>query len=89
MFKHLLLRLSTENTFMVVSKFCKQRDRWTMGRPLFVVFSDLHMTNTENEVLYTSKQNFCKHFVDDIINRRQGIKTNLKKLLEKTKQLPP
>ena len=69
-FKRLLLKLRTENTFMFTSNFYQQTDGCTMGGPLSVIFSDIYMTKTEREVVNPSKPKFCKRFVDDIINRR-------------------
>ena len=75
-FKRLLLKLRTENTFMFTSEFYKQADGCTMGGPLSVIFSDIYiyiniyMTKTERAVVNPSKPKFYKRFVDDIINRR-------------------
>ena len=69
-FKRLLLKLTTENTFMLTSDFYKQTDGCTMGGPLSVIFSDIYMTKTEREVASPSKPKFYKRFVDDIINTR-------------------
>ena len=69
-FKRLLLKLTTENTFKFTSNFYKQTDDCTMGGPLSVIFSDIYMTKTEREVVNPSKPKFYKRFVDDIINRR-------------------
>ena len=72
-FKRLLLKLTTENTFMLTSDFYKQTDSCTiMGGPLSVIFSDISMTKTEREVVNPSKPKFYKRFVDDIINRRNN-----------------
>ena len=65
-FKRLLLKLTTENTFMFTSSFYKQIDGCTMGGPLSVIFSDIYMTKTEREVVNPSKPKFYKRFVDDI-----------------------
>ena len=69
-FKRLLLKLMTENTFMFTSDFYKQTDGCTMGEPLSVIFSDIYMTKTEREVVNPSKPKFYKRFVDEIINKR-------------------
>ena len=65
----MLLKSTTENTFMFTSNFYKQTDGWTMGGSLSVIFSDIHMTKTECEIVNPSKPKFYKRFVD-IINRR-------------------
>ena len=41
-----------------------------MASPLNVIFSDILLSKTENEVVNPSKPKFYKRFVDDIINRR-------------------
>ena len=69
-FKRLSLKLATENTFMLNSKFCEQVDGCSMGGPLFVIFSDIYMTKTERNVVEATKPQFYKRFVDDIINKR-------------------
>ena len=45
--KRLLLKLTTENTFMLNSNAAC----CTMGGPLSVIFSDIYMTKTEEEVV--------------------------------------
>ena len=55
---------------MFTSDFYKQTGGCTMGRPLYLIFSDIYMTKTEREVVSPSKPKFHKCFVDDIINRR-------------------
>ena len=42
-FKRLLLKLTTENTFMFTSNFYKQTDGCRMGGPLSVIFSDIYI----------------------------------------------
>ena len=69
-FKRLLLKLTTENTFKFTSDFYKQTDGCTMGGPLSFIFSDIYMTKAEREVVNPSKPKFYKRFVDDIINKR-------------------
>ena len=69
-FKRLLLKLTTENTFMLNSKFYKQVDRCPMGGPLSVIFSNIYITKTEGKVVEPTKPQFYKRFVDDIINKR-------------------
>ena len=45
--KRLLLKLTTENTFMLNSNFYKQIDGCAMDGPLSLIFSDIYMTKTE------------------------------------------
>ena len=66
-FKRLLLKLTTENTFKFTSEFYKQNHGCTIGEPLSVIFSNTNMTKTEHEVVTPSKPKFYKRFVDDII----------------------
>ena len=40
----MLLKLTTENTFMFISHFYKQTDGCTMGEPLSVIFSVIYVT---------------------------------------------
>ena len=69
-FKRLFLKLTTENTYMLNSKFYKQVDGYSMGGPLSVIFSDIYMTKTERKVVEPIKPQFHKRFVDNIINKR-------------------
>lgn len=70
-FKRLLLKLTTESTFIFNGKFYRQIDGCTMGGPLSVVFSDIFMTKMEKDALYPPRKPlFYKRFVDDIITRR-------------------
>ena len=69
--KRLLLKLTTENTFMLNSNFYKQIDGCTMGGPLSVIFSDIYMTKTEEEVVKPTNPSFYKRFVDDIISKKK------------------
>ena len=75
--KCLLLKLTTENTFMLNSNFYKQIDGCTMGGPLSVIFSDIYMTKTEEEVVKLTNPNFYKRFVDDIISKKEKRSTQL------------
>ena len=43
----------------------------TMGGPLSVTFSDIHMVKMENDVVIPSKPIFYRRFVDDIYSRRK------------------
>ena len=59
--KRLLLKLTTENTFMMNSNFHKHIDDYTMGGPLSVIFYNIYMTKTEEEVVKPTQflQNIC------------------------------
>ena len=57
-FRRLLLKLTTENTFMFVSYFYKQTDGCLIGGPLSVIISDKYMTKTEREVVNPFKSKF-------------------------------
>ena len=76
--KRLLLKLTTENTFMLNSNFYKQIDGCTMGGPLSVIFSDIYMTKTEEEVVKPTNPSFYKRFVDDIISKKKKDLPNLR-----------
>ena len=69
--KRLLLKLTTENTFMLNSNFYKQIDGCIMVGPLSVIFSDIYMTKTEEEVVKPTNPSFYKRFVDDIISKKK------------------
>ena len=73
----LLLKLTTENTFMLNSNFYKQIDGCTMSGPLSIIFSDIYMTKTEEEVVKLTNRNFYKRFVDDIISKKEKRSTQL------------
>ena len=69
--KRLLLKLTTESTYMFNSKFYKQSDGFTMGAPLSVTFSNIYLTKLEIDKVRPTKPLFYKRFVDDVINRRK------------------
>ena len=62
--KRLLLKLTTENTFMLNSNFYKQIDGCTMGGSLSVIFSVIYMTKTKEKVVKPTNPSFYKRFVD-------------------------
>ena len=70
-FKRLLYKLTTECIFQLNMKFFKQIDGCSMGGPLSVTLSDIHMTRTENNIVKPEKPLFYRRFVNDIINRRK------------------
>ena len=61
--KRLLLKLTTENNFMLNSNFHKQTDRCTMGGPLSVILPHIYMTKTEEEVVKPTNPSFSKTFI--------------------------
>ena len=70
-FKRLLLKLTTESTFIFNGNYYKQTDGCTMGGPLSVVFADIFMTKLELDALQPPRiPVFYKRYVDDIITRR-------------------
>ena len=69
-FKRLLYKLTTENTFIFQSNFYKQIDGCTMGGPLSVIIADIFMTKLEEAVVKPLEPKFYKRYVDDIICRR-------------------
>ena len=74
--KRLLLKLTTENTFILNSKFYKQIDGCSMGGPLSVILSDICMTKMEEEVVKPTNPSFYKRFVDDIISKKEKYQPN-------------
>ena len=69
-FKRLLLKLTTESTFIFNSQHYKQTDGCAMGGPLSVVFSSIWMIKMEQDIVIPTKPKFYRRYVDDIINRR-------------------
>ena len=67
----LLLKLTTENTFMFNSNFYKQIDGCIIGGPPSVIFSDIYVTKTEEEVVKPINPSFYERFVDDIISKKK------------------
>ena len=55
-FKLLLLKLTTERTFIFNIKYYKQTDGCTMGGPLSVVLSDIYITKLEKDAIFTTKE---------------------------------
>ena len=70
-FRRLLIKLATECTFKFNSRFLKQVDGCTMGGPLSVTFSDIHLVKMENDVVISSKPIFYLRFVDEIYSRQK------------------
>ena len=69
-FKRLLLKLTTESTFISDIKYHKQRDGCTMEEPLLVVFSDIYSTKLEEDAIFLRrKPKLYKPLVDDILTR--------------------
>ena len=70
-FKRLLLKLTTESTFMFQSNFYKQVDGCTMGGPLSVTLANIALTKLEIQKVKPTNPVFYKRYVDDVINRRK------------------
>ena len=70
-FKRLLLKLTTESTFISNIKYDKQTDGCTMVGPLSVVSFDIYMKNLRKTLLTSRKQ---KYFIDEMFTR---CKTNV------------
>ena len=69
-FKRLLLKLTTECTFVFNNKFYRQTDGCAMGGPLSVIMADIWMGKIERDVVQPVKPKFYRRYVDDVINRR-------------------
>ena len=67
---HLLLKLTTEKTFVLNSNFYKQIEGCTMGGLLSVIFFDIHMAKTEEVVFKPTNPRLYKRFVNDIISKK-------------------
>ena len=67
----LLLKLSTESTFIFQSHFYKQTDGCTMGGPLSVTLAKIYLTKLETDIVKAVQPTFYKRFVDDVITRRK------------------
>ena len=70
-FRRLLIKLAVECTFKFNSRFLKQVDGCTMGGPLSVTFSDIHMVKMESDVVILSKAIIYCRFVDAIYSRQK------------------
>ena len=69
-FPRLLLKLTTEKTFMLNRKFYKQVDVYSIWGPLSVILFNIYTTKTERKLVEPTKSQFYKIIVDDIINKR-------------------
>ena len=71
--KRLLLKLTTESTFIFNIKYYKETDSCTMGGPISVVFSDIYMIKLEKDaILLPRKPKLYKFFVGEIFTRRKN-----------------
>ena len=70
-FKRLLYKLTTEVLFQFNYQLLKQTNGCTMGGPLSVTLSDIHMIRMETDVVVPIRPIFYKPYIDDIYNRRQ------------------
>ena len=68
--KRLLLKLTTESTFIFQSNYFKQIDGCTMGGPLSVTFANIFLTKLEKDIVRPRNSPFYKRFADDVITRR-------------------
>ena len=68
--KRLLLKLTTESTFIFQSNYFKQIDGCTMVGPLSVTFANIFLTKLEKDIVRPHNPPFYKRFVDDVITRR-------------------
>ena len=69
----MLLKLATENTFILLLIFTKKLTVAQWVDPFlfyFHIYIYIYITKSESEVINPSKPKFYKRFVDDIINRR-------------------
>ena len=65
-FKRLLLKLATENTFILSTQIYKQIDGCTMGGHLWVIiFFGVYMLKTEQQVVIPVQPRLYKRFVGD------------------------
>ena len=80
-FKRLLLKLATENTYIFQSQFYKQTDGCTMGGPLFVIFTIIYLSKLEKDQVVPLKPKCQRRFVDNLIIRR--LKNTYDSLFEK------
>ena len=62
-FKRLLYKLTTECTSQFNTKFFKQIAGCSMGGPLSVTLSDIHLTRTENNVVKSEKPLFYRRLL--------------------------
>ena len=70
-FRRLMIKLATECTFKLNSRFLKQVDGCTMGGPPSITFSDIYMIKMENDVVIPSKPIFYRRCVDKIYSRQK------------------
>ena len=66
----MLLNLARESTYIFQSYFYKETDGCTMGGPLSVAFSNIHLTKLEKDQYKPLKVKFYRRSVDDLISRR-------------------
>ena len=64
-------KLMTEVSCQFNYKLFKQTDGCTIGGPLSVTLSDIHMIRMETDVVVRIRTIFYKLYVDDIYNRHQ------------------
>ena len=67
----LLLKQTTESTYMFNSNFTKQLDGCTMGGPLSVTFSNYYQIKLEVDKCRPTRSLFYKRFLDNVIYRKK------------------
>ena len=70
-FRGLIEKITKDCTFQLSFKFYKQIDGCAMGRPLFVILSDIDMAKMEDDAVEKCQPNFYKRYVDGTINHRK------------------
>ena len=63
-FKNLSIKLTKESVFSTNDSLIKQIDRCPIGGPISVVFSDMYMCKTDEDILKPLKPLFYKCYVD-------------------------
>ena len=75
-FKRLLFKLTTGCTIEFNQRFYKQIDGCTMGDPSSVIFADIHMVRTENEVVKPMNL----HAINDLLTPYTAKRISLNKM---------
>ena len=69
--KRLLIKLASDNTFMLNLNFYKQINGCTMCGPLSVIFSNIYIARTKHEIFKTTNPRFYKRFANGIISKKK------------------
>ena len=70
-FRRLLEKITTEDSFQLNSKFFEQTDGYAMGGALSVTLSNIWIVKMENNIVIPRKLVFYNRYADDIISRRK------------------